>query len=186
VENINVTSKWVILDRDGTICKKLHYLTRPEQIEILPGVIEGLILLKQYGFKFIMITNQSPIGRNIISEGDLFKIHGVLLESLANFGLTIEKIYFCPHLPEDFCKCRKPEIGLFNKAEEEFNLNRSDVYLIGDSISDLEAGLNWGAKVVKIGFEPQSRYEPFSYAKDFYEASSIILSEEKIFLYPIK
>ncbi len=140
----------MILDRDGTLCKKFHYLTRVEQIEILPGVVEGLRKLTENNFRFIIITNQSPVGRNLITLDQLNIINNYLVKILNNQGIVIEKVYSCPHTPEDNCFCRKPNIDLILKAQLEFDLNKNFTTLIGDSDSDIQAGKNWGCRTIRL------------------------------------
>ena len=172
------TQKWLLLDRDGTICKKLHYLTDPGQIEIMEGVVLGLNLLKEIGYKFLIITNQSPVGQNIITKSELDNIHEELQNRLVKSGIKIEKIYYCPHVSADKCACRKPEIAMLLAAEKEFYIDKRMSYVIGDAWSDVSAGTKWGAKTVKIGVEDNSLYHTTPVAKDFYQACELIYKND--------
>ena len=175
-----INNKWVILDRDGTLCKKLHYLTSAEQIEILPGVVEGLHKLTENNFRFIIITNQSPVGRNLITLDQLNKINNHLVEIFNNQGIKIEKVYSCPHTPEDNCFCRKPNIDLILKAQFEFDLNKSSTALIGDSDSDIQAGKNWGCRTIRLNSSRLDEVKSDFDAIDFLDAASYLLNSNSI------
>ena len=96
----------VFLDRDGTINRDVHHLSDPDQLELLPGVVEGLRSLCAAGFTLIVVSNQSPIGRGMFSEDRLREINGRLADMLAAGGVSIAGWYWCPHTPEDNCSCR--------------------------------------------------------------------------------
>jgi len=134
-------SKLIFLDRDGVINKlRKDYVKELDEFEFLPHIGVQLARLNKAGFKIVIVTNQSAVGRGLISKTDLEKIHSFLISSLAKDGCMIERIYYCPHTPEENCSCRKPETGMLEKAIEEFSpvdLNRS--FLIGDDNSDIEA-----------------------------------------------
>ncbi len=133
--------KAVFLDRDGTIIKDVHYLNRIEDMELLPLAKEGLTLLKECGFKLIVVSNQSGVGRGYFSVDFVNETHRILNEML---GGLIDEFYFCPHLPEDNCSCRKPKTGLIDEAVKEFGINKDKSFVVGDKESDIELGLNAG------------------------------------------
>jgi len=172
---IEIETKWVILDRDGTLCKKYHYLLDISDVEILPGVVEGLSLLSKNNYRFIVITNQSPVGRKLISLEQLDEINKYLIDLLLKHEIKIEKIYSCTHLPENYCDCRKPKIGLFQKAENDFRINKESSTLIGDSDSDILAGLNWGCKTIKIGSNFSNFIDCDYLAVDLLDAANYML-----------
>ncbi len=148
-------NKAIILDRDGTINVEKDYLHKIEDFEFEKGVIEGLKILSQLGYIFIVVTNQSGIARGYYSEEDLEILNNHIGEILLKEGIKIEKFYYCPHHPEKGvgkykveCNCRKPNPGMLEEAIKEFNIDREKSFMIGDNISDIEAGIR--AKVTPI------------------------------------
>lgn len=129
-------NKAVFLDRDGTINKDYGYVFEIEKFEFIEGVIEGLKILSNLGYKLIVITNQSGIARGYYSEEDASKIFNYMKEKLLKEGIVIEKIYYCPHIGDN-CNCRKPKLELFYKAQKEFDIDFNESYAIGDKIRDL-------------------------------------------------
>ena len=137
-------NKAIFLDRDGTINVEKNYLYRIEDFEFLPGVIEGLRILQEKGFVLIIITNQSGIARGYYSVEDYKNLNNWMLKNLKEQGVYITDVYYCPHLPNatvpEFrldCNCRKPKLGLFEKAAIDYNIDISRSYAIGDKLRDL-------------------------------------------------
>lgn len=140
--------KAVILDRDGTINVEKDYLHRIEDFEFEKGAIEGLKLLAELGYIFVVVTNQSGIARGYYTEEDLIKLNNYINECLEKEGVKIEKFYYCPHHPEKGidkyrveCNCRKPNTGMLEEAIREFNIDLEGSFMVGDNISDIEAGI---------------------------------------------
>lgn len=136
-------NKAIFLDRDGTINREKNYLYKAEDFEFLPGVIEALKLLQDAGFLLILITNQSGIARGYYEEADFLSLNGWMLEELEKQGVIIQKVYYCPHLPNakiekyrKVCTCRKPQLGLYQQAVQEFEIDLSKSYAIGDKVRD--------------------------------------------------
>jgi D-glycero-D-manno-heptose 1,7-bisphosphate phosphatase len=138
----------IFLDRDGVLITDKGYLHKIEDMEILPETISGLVKLRDRGWKFIVITNQSGIGRKMFSEADMNSVHEHISSLLSGYNLTIEKFYFCPHLPEDNCNCRKPRTGLLETAADEFDVALAKSWFIGDKLSDIEAGRRANTKTI--------------------------------------
>ena len=132
--------QFVILDRDGTIIVERHYLSDPLQIEILPGAARGLRQLLAMGLGLVIVTNQSAVGRGLFDEAHLDLIHRRLCELLKTEGIQIEGIYFCPHLPDDDCSCRKPKPGLVERAASDLDFDLRSSFVIGDKPADIEMG----------------------------------------------
>ena len=147
----------VFLDRDGLICRDVHHMRSPEQFELLPGAAEGIKMLNELGLKVIVATNQSGIARGYFTEADLERIHQRMLEELAEKGARIDAIYYCPHHPDDNCPCRKPRIGMLERAAKDFGLELSQCFIVGDKKLDIEAGRNAGCKSVLV---PSPETEP--------------------------
>ena len=140
----------IFLDRDGTINKDVHHCHEVGQFELLPTVSEAISLFNRNGYKVIVITNQSAIARGYLTHNGLTQIHGRMLELLAESGAVINGIYYCPHHPDDKCKCRKPETGLFEQAIKEHDIDITISYMIGDMVTDIGAGTNAGCKTVLL------------------------------------
>ncbi len=132
--------KAVFLDRDGTLNDDPGYLSRPEQMTLLPGVGEALSALKQGGFLLIVVSNQSGVGRGLIPQGALPKIHQKLQDLLAPFNVAIDHFELCFHHPDEDCDCRKPKPKLILDAAQRLGVDLSLSYMVGDKRTDIEAG----------------------------------------------
>ena len=133
-------SKAVFLDRDGVINEKRDdHVKNISEFKIFSGVGDAIKLLRDKGYLVIIITNQSAIGRKIISEKTLDEIHTELKNYLNQRDTHVDSIYYCPHTPEENCSCRKPKPGLLIKATNDFDIDLEKSYFIGDSESDLNA-----------------------------------------------
>jgi D-glycero-D-manno-heptose 1,7-bisphosphate phosphatase len=178
----------VFLDRDGTLIEEKDYLHRPDQIRILPGTIEGLQRLRKAGFLLILVTNQSGVGRGYFTMTDVEKVHAHLLQEFARRSIAIEKIYIAPEAPDQPSRGRKPSPQFLFDAREEFNLDLSQSYMIGDKWIDLECGWKAGVKqclLVRTGYgartemENQNRLSPAMAVDDLPAAAAWILSENQ-------
>jgi D,D-heptose 1,7-bisphosphate phosphatase len=143
-------NKAVFIDRDGTINIDGPYLADPDKFQMYPGVGEGVGTLRKYGFKIIVITNQSGIGRGYFTEKDLLKIHEKMKKEFQRFHTKIDGIYYCPHRPDENCECRKPKTKLFEQAIYDHNIDVKKSYMIGDKMQDVEAGKKMGVKTILI------------------------------------
>lgn len=136
----------VFLDRDGTLIEHVHYLSRPDQVKLVPGAAEAIKQLKTAGFACILVTNQAAIGLGMLTEQGLQEIHQVLIEQLANQGAQLDGIYYCPIASQVKDRItveqydRKPGPGLLFKAAKELQLNLTRSWMIGDMVSDILAG----------------------------------------------
>jgi D-glycero-D-manno-heptose 1,7-bisphosphate phosphatase len=142
---------WTIfLDRDGTVIHDVGYPSDPQQVRLLPGAGEALAQLQQQGFHLILISNQSGIGRGLITEDQALQVHRRVLASLAQCGVSVDAAYYCRHGPEDGCSCRKPMPGMLLRAAEELDLDLSRAFMIGDKSSDIEAGMRAGCRTILL------------------------------------
>lgn len=141
---------FVLLDRDGTLNVERHYLRDPDLLELLPGVVAGLHLLRAAGFGLVVLTNQSGIARGYFTTADLDAVHARLGELLADAGLSLDGIYACPHGPDDGCTCRKPGVGLALAAAREHGFDPACGYVIGDKVADIALGRALGAAAVLV------------------------------------
>ena len=137
--------RFIVLDRDGTIIEERHYLSDPNGVKLLPGAAAALRELHEMGFGIVVITNQSGVGRRFFDRDQLQRVHQRFEQLLTAEGVRLDGLYVCPHAPEDDCRCRKPKLGLLEKAAEELGFALSDSIVIGDKVSDIEMGRSAGA-----------------------------------------
>jgi D-glycero-D-manno-heptose 1,7-bisphosphate phosphatase len=154
----NKLRKAVFLDRDGTLIEEVNFLSRIEDLKVFPFTLEALKLLKSEGFLLIVITNQSGIGRGVYSEEAMHAIHRQMQIELDD---AIDAFYFCPHLPDEECDCRKPNLGMIRKALDDFEIDMSNSWVVGDKRLDFDVGSNAGimALMVKTGYGSQHSAE---------------------------
>jgi len=138
------------LDRDGVIIRKAKegdYITRWDEVHLLPGVIEGMLKLHHFGFRVIVVTNQRCVGKGLISIPELEGLHRRLTETLAQQGGIIDAIYYCPHEKTNPpCLCRKPAAGMLLDAAKDHRIDLAASWMIGDSVTDVEAGRAAGCR----------------------------------------
>lgn len=144
----------VVLDRDGTIVVDRGYLSHPDGLELMPTAGEALRWLWERDYRLIVVTNQSGIGRGMISFDQMEAMNARLHTLVEGVGAKISKIYYCPHVPADKCRCRKPNIGLMQQAAAELNFNPRDAVVVGDRLSDVEFGRRAGARSILISPTP--------------------------------
>ncbi|MGE5217846.1 MAG: HAD-IIIA family hydrolase [Chloroflexota bacterium] len=149
--------QFVILDRDGTIIEEREYLSSPDQVTLIPGAGAALREIRQLGFGLVVVTNQSGVGRGFFDAEQLERIHRRLEQLLENEGVRLDGIYSCPHVPDDGCDCRKPRLGLMEKAARELDFNPQNSIVIGDKACDIEMGQAAGALtfLVRTGYGAQ-------------------------------
>ncbi len=140
----------VFLDRDGTLNLDTGYVKSPDDFTVLPGVGAALARLKQAGARLVVVTNQSGLGRGYFTSRDLEAIHSKLRLVLAEDGVTLDGLYFCPHHPDDHCNCRKPARGMIDRAHAELRVDLSRSYVIGDSVRDVELAKQVGAQSLLV------------------------------------
>ncbi|MBZ5674429.1 MAG: HAD-IIIA family hydrolase [Acidobacteriia bacterium] len=141
----------VLLDRDGTLIRNVPFLHDPAKVEILPGVIDGLLKLQAAGLRLAIVTNQQGIGLGYYKVQDFIAVNQRLLRELGARGVRISKIYFCPHSLGEQCSCRKPATGMITRAMRDFGAKPEHTVLIGDSEEDMQAGADAGCQTVRVG-----------------------------------
>ncbi len=170
----------VFLDRDGTVCEEVNYLSRAEDLRLFSFAGKAIKLLNENNFLVILITNQSGIARKFFDEDDLREIHQKLESELAKSGAKLDAIYYCPHNSADNCNCRKPKTGLIEQALNDFEIDLQNSWMIGDKAIDIETGFNAGAKtaLVLTGYGQKEadklEKEPDLIAKDLLEAAKLV------------
>ena len=137
--------KVVFLDRDGTINRDSpDYIKSWEEFEFLPGSVKAIEKLNANGFTTIVITNQSALPRKLISLEELEGIHTMMRQIVQSNGGKIKDVFYCPHMPDDECDCRKPAPGLILRAQRKYSIDLLDAVMVGDSHRDIECGHNAG------------------------------------------
>ncbi len=140
----------VFLDRDGTLNYDPGYLKSAAELDLLPGVAKALAQLKAAGAKLVVVTNQSGIGRGLLTLKDLEAVHARLEGLLEQEGAVLDAIYFCPHHPDDGCLCRKPGRAMVDRAVSELQLDLRRSYLVGDHLRDMQLARAVGAKPILV------------------------------------
>jgi len=173
---LTTDNKVVILDRDGTIIVDREYLSDSAGLEFLPGAAEGLRWFYERGYRLVVITNQSGVGRGYFSLDRLDEIHEKFREMVSALGVRLERIYYCPHAPEAECDCRKPKPGLLLRAASELHFLPSDAIVIGDKSSDVEFGRRVGATTILIAADASRVVQPIPnfVVQDLLEAARAI------------
>jgi len=142
-------NKAIFLDRDGVLNKNRDdYVKSIKELEIFSNIGKEISKLKMKGFLIIVITNQSAVNRKIITIKELEEIHLIIQKFLMKSNTSIDKFYFCPHRPNENCDCRKPKPGLILQAMNEFSINASKSWMVGDSKTDIQAGEKAGCKTI--------------------------------------
>lgn len=139
--------KAIFIDRDGTLIEEVNFLHRIEDLRFFDYTDESIKRLKEKGFLVIIATNQSGIARNVYTEADMHNIHEAIQNQLSE---KIDAFYFCPHLPTEGCKCRKPNLGMIEQACKDFEIDLENSWMIGDKKLDVELGLNAKIKTALV------------------------------------
>ncbi len=181
----------VFLDRDGTINEDRDYIGDVDDVILIEGAAEAIKRLNNIRVPVIVITNQSGIGRGFYAEAELRAVNHRLMALLKTKEAHIEGLYYCPHLPQDKCGCRKPETALLQRAAQEHSIDLSKSVMIGDKNSDMELGRRAGTKTILVltGYGEVTRKTieagvekaPDYIAEDLEEAVDRLLSDCKHF-----
>jgi len=171
--------KAIFLDRDGTLMKDVGYCSRPDEVELLEGVSELLPRLKNAGFKLIIVTNQSGIGRGYFTEEDFWAVQQELQKQLG--ADVIDATYFCADTPQQESERRKPNPGMLLEAATDLSIDLNQSYMVGDKASDAEAGIRAGVRAtILFGINAASGAMESGaslIAKDFGEVVEFILGD---------
>ncbi len=175
--------KAIFLDRDGTLNEDNGYTYRVEDFKLLPGVIEGLLKLKDY--ELFIISNQSGIGRGYYTEQDMHDYNDRLILELKKYNIKINQVYYCPHSPDTECRCRKPSTFFVDEAAKEYHIDIKRSYVIGDHPSDIllanNAGMNGIYLLSGHGVKhlPEARQgKPEYVAANFLQAAEYITDDQ--------
>lgn len=143
--------KLVILDRDGVInYDSAQFIKSPEEWKSIPGSLEAIARLNQAGYRVVLATNQSGVGRGLFDMATLNAIHEKMYKMLTQYGGRIDALFYCPHAADSKCACRKPNPGMFEEIAKRFNMDLKGVPAIGDSLRDLQAGVAMGCAPILV------------------------------------
>lgn len=155
--------KLIILDRDGVINHDSdQFIKSPDEWKPIPGSLEAIARLNQWGWRVVVASNQSGIGRGLFGMDMLNAINDKMVRSLAQVGGRLDAIFFCPHAADSTCDCRKPKPGMFAQIGERFNVDLTGVPVVGDSLRDLQAGVAVGCQpyLVLTGKGSKTQFDP--------------------------
>jgi D-glycero-D-manno-heptose 1,7-bisphosphate phosphatase len=188
------TERAVFLDRDGTVTEEVGHLHRVDQLRIVGRAVEAVRLLNEAEFKVFLTTNQSAIARGYLSEASLRQIHAALETMLAAGGARLDAVYYCPHHPtqgvgpyRQVCHCRKPKPGMLQQAAAEWGIDLRRSIVVGDKLSDLDAGAAVGCRgvLVRTGYGRQweeslatRQDKPDHIADDLFDAARWIVNHQ--------
>ena len=156
-------NRYVIFDRDGTLIKKVEYLKDPADIRLAHKSATTLVHLRNLGFRFGIITNQSQIDRHISSYAQVEDINLEIERRYRKFGIIFDFIKICPHLPEVNCECRKPNTKHGEEAINDYKIDRYNSYMIGDTESDMEFGIKLGLRCIRISEMKARKHNTLKY-----------------------
>ena len=181
------SNKTVFLDRDGVINKNLDndYVKKWNEFEFLPRAKEAIKALTDANWDIIVISNQAGVGKGIMSAQVVEEINARMIKQIEDHGGKVKAVYYCPHRPDEDCECRKPKPGMLRRAADKFGIELSSSYLIGDNITDIQAGAQMGCTtiLVKTGRGEESiercsqwRVKPCYMVSDLFEAAKLVLA----------
>ncbi len=138
----------VFLDRDGTLIVDVGYPKDPNLVEPLDGAIESMKALIDKGYQLVVISNQSGVGRGMISPEEAKSVHDRFIEVFEETGVTFADVYYCPHAPDEGCECRKPSPYMLNQADADHGVDFSRSWMVGDRLGDVQTGKNAGCRAI--------------------------------------
>ncbi len=166
----------VFIDRDGTLIKEVNYLSSLEQLDIFEYSFDALKVFNNLKLRVIVITNQSGIARGYFNKEFVEATHNLIAKTVKNRGCVIDDFFYCPHLPENNCKCRKPKIGMIEKAVEKYGMDLKKSFFIGDSVKDVDTGINAGVLPIQVltGYGRELTHPGSMVTVNIYTASLLI------------
>ncbi|MBA4186381.1 MAG: D-glycero-beta-D-manno-heptose-1,7-bisphosphate 7-phosphatase [Planctomycetaceae bacterium] len=170
---MTTTKPAVFLDRDGVVIEDSHYLGNPDRVRLLPGAAGAIASLNRAGWPVVIVSNQSGVARGMFNESDVDAVHEHLSNLLHGYGAKIDAYHYCPHHPEGEvtvlrieCECRKPRPGMLVRAATELGLDLAASWMIGDRVTDLEAGAAVGCRTVLVRTGYGMRVNPAGLDRD--------------------
>ena len=182
----------VFIDRDGTISEEVGYVNHISRYQVYPWTAEAIRNFNEAGLKAIVVTNQAGVARGYFTEELVKQVHEKLVTEMTRAGARFDAIYYCPHHPSvgeppyrQTCNCRKPKIGMLQRAAAEFGIDVAQSFVIGDRYGDIELAQNAGARSIFVlsgyglgeyEYQRQNwKWQPDCVAKDLLEASRVVL-----------
>jgi D-glycero-D-manno-heptose 1,7-bisphosphate phosphatase len=166
----------VFLDRDGTLIDDVGYIAEPSRVRLLPGAAGSLRALRAEGFRLVLVSNQSGIGRGLISGDQAQAVHRRFVEEFERRGVRLDAVRYCPHSPDDGCSCRKPAPGLLLDAARELELELGKSFMVGNAATDVEAGRSAGCRTILFGARGDTVEADF-HAADWDDVQRVVLGE---------
>jgi D-glycero-D-manno-heptose 1,7-bisphosphate phosphatase len=172
----------VLVDRDGVVNRdSAEYVKSVAEWQALPGSLEAIARLTDAGFRVVVVTNQSGVGRGLFSAATLAEIHAAMLAAAEARGGRIAGVFHCPHRPDEGCDCRKPKPGLLNQVAAAFGVDLKGVPFIGDKLSDVAAGRAVGARPILVGTRvPVADAPGIERYADLAAAASALIAEAEV------
>jgi D-glycero-D-manno-heptose 1,7-bisphosphate phosphatase len=170
--------KVVFLDRDGVINKEVGYLNKVDDFEFIDGVFTSCLNFQSLGYQMIIVTNQSGIGRGYYDESDFHQLTKWMLTQFKQHGVNILDVFFCPHGPESDCDCRKPKPGMFLQANNKYDIDMKNSWMIGDKEADIQAANMAGISntvLVKSGHQINEKTSKAKFILDSIDQLAVIL-----------
>jgi len=174
----------IFIDKDGTLIKDVPYNVNPALIDFEDYAFESLYLLQQQGYYLILVSNQPGIALGYFKEEDLKAVEEKIKNSLLQNNVRLNGFYYCPHASGDNCNCRKPKPGLLFKAAEDFEIDLSKSWMIGDILNDVEAGRVSDCKTILIDNGNETEWIWSPYRTPHYIAKHLKTAAEIILLHP--
>ena len=162
-----MSRRYALLDRDGTLVVEKNHLCSIDELELIPGAAEGLRRLAAAGVGAVVVTNQSVVGRGLLSMEELGRIHDEMLRRLRAEGADLQGVYICPHRPDENCVCRKPSLELAQRAAAELCFDLQQSFVIGDQPGDIQMGQACGATTVLVRTGYGGQWEKDGLRADF-------------------
>ncbi len=175
----------IFLDKDGTLIEDVPWNVDPARIALSPQAGAGLRLLRDAGYQFFVVSNQSGVALGRFAESALLQVRSTLESLLAAEGIVLRDCYWCPHAPQDGCSCRKPLPGLLLRAAAEHDIDLGASWMVGDILNDVEAGRRAGCRAVLIDNGNETEWksgawrQPHAVAGDLLQAARAIVLTEK-------
>lgn len=146
------SARAVFLDRDGTLIVEKDYLADPDLIELVPGAVEALHRLREAGYRLVVVTNQSGIARGLYTLADYRAVEARLEQILAEQGIRLDAVFFCPHHPDHSgpCDCRKPGLGMYREAARKLGIDLAASVYVGDRLKDVQPGMTLGGRSILV------------------------------------
>lgn len=168
------------LDRDGVVIEEVNYLSDPRRLRLIPGAAAAIRSLREAGFKVVVVSNQSGVGRGYFTKAALKRIDAKLRRELKKKGARLDAVCYCPHAPEDHCPCRKPKTQMLRRVQRRFKLDFDRSVFIGDATTDVKTARNAGCLALLVrtghaGKDGNFKIKPDRAFKDLAAAASWVI-----------